>query len=149
MDSSGPCGAFSSSTMIVMIMASTPSLNASIRFVFMSTSLPGNRSWTPRITTDFFGVCGWVAGFWRQATRTWRRDWRHVLVTPAAGRAVARFRALCGQGSPFDPHQPAHIVGEIGQRDFGRRAGEVDGADDQVQAAFLGSKDVLDPGPHL
>jgi hypothetical protein len=42
-------------------------------------------------------------------------------VAPAAGAAAARLWALCGQGSPFDPHQPAHIVGEIGERDLGRR----------------------------
>ncbi len=53
------------------------------------------------------------------------------------------------EGSPLDPHQPAHIVGEIGQRDLGCGAGEADGADDQVQAPLLGGKDVLDPGPHL
>ena len=32
---SGSCGTFSSSTMMVMMMAKTPSLNASSRFVFM------------------------------------------------------------------------------------------------------------------
>ena len=79
----------------------------------------------------------------------WAARLAAFLAALAARRAVVQFRAFCGQGSPFDPHQPAHIVGEIGERDLGRRTGEADGADDQVQAAFLGGEDMLDPGPHL
>ncbi|HEX7083274.1 MAG TPA: hypothetical protein VF186_04100 [Gaiellaceae bacterium] len=41
-----PCGAFSSSTMIVMMMARTPSLNASIRLVVTATSSRDRRTRT-------------------------------------------------------------------------------------------------------
>jgi hypothetical protein len=74
----------------------------------------------------------------------WAARLAAFVVAPAGGRAVVQFRAFMRQGSPFDPHQPAHIIGEIGQRDLGRRAGEADGADDPAQA-LLGGKDVLEP----
>jgi hypothetical protein len=37
-------------------------------------------------------------------------DWAAFLAALAAARAVIQFRALWGQDSPFDPHQPAHFL---------------------------------------
>ena len=43
--------------------------------------------------------------------------------------------------------QSVEVVGEVGQREFGQRAGDTDGADEQAIAVLLMRKDVLDPGP--
>ena len=53
------------------------------------------------------------------------------------------------RGPGLDPGEPADVVDDVGQADFGFGAGEADGTDDQAEAAFLFGKDVLDLGPHL
>jgi hypothetical protein len=45
------------------------------------------------------------------------------------------------RGAP--PDQTAHVVGEVGQRDLRRGPSETDGADHQLEAAFLGGEHVL------
>lgn len=53
------------------------------------------------------------------------------------------------RGPGLNPGEPADVVDDVGQADFGFGAGQADGTDDQAEASFLFGKDVLDPGPHL
>src|SRR5512144_1082405 len=92
----------------------------------------------------------------RMVERFWRRGVSRAAtsVMVFGGRGDGRgglpgWLGLCWYGSPFDPRQPAHVVGEVGQRDPGGCPDEADGPDDQAEAPFLGGEDVLDPGPHL
>jgi hypothetical protein len=46
----------------------------------------------------------------------------------------------------FVEDQPVHVVGEIGQSQFGLGAGEADRPDEQAVAVLLVGEDMLDPG---
>ena len=43
--------------------------------------------------------------------------------------------------------QTVKVVGQVGQREFGLRTGDADGADEQAVAVFLMREDMLDSGP--
>ena len=58
-------------------------------------------------------------------------------------RVVSRRR-----GSPFGPHQAAHVVGEVGERGRGRGARHADAPDDEVHAPLLGGEDMLEEAAH-
>lgn len=44
--------------------------------------------------------------------------------------------------------QPAKIVDEVGECEFGLGTRKADGADEQIISSFLMREDMLDPGPH-
>jgi hypothetical protein len=58
------------------------------------------------------------------------------------------FQARLSRGcTPFVEDQTVEVVGEVGQREFGLRAGNADGADEQAIAVLLMREDMLDAGP--
>jgi putative restriction endonuclease len=48
--------------------------------------------------------------------------------------------------APLVEDQTVEVVGEVGQREFGLRAGDADGADEEPVAVFLMREDMFDPG---
>ena len=68
------------------------------------------------------------------------------------GAGPAGFSALSGgQERPFsfEPHEAAHIVGEIGKPDPRRGPGNADRTDNQVHRSFLLGEDILDGRANL
>lgn len=51
----------------------------------------------------------------------------------------------CGASS-FVEDQTVKVLGQVREREFGLRAGNADGADEQAIAVLLVREDVLDPG---
>ena len=48
--------------------------------------------------------------------------------------------------APFVEDQAVEVIGQIGQREFGLRAGNADGADEEAVAVLLMREDMLDAG---
>ena len=58
------------------------------------------------------------------------------------------FRAHLSRGSaPLVEDHAVEVVGEVGQREFGLRTGNADGAYEEAIAVFLMREDMLDAGP--
>jgi hypothetical protein len=66
----------------------------------------------------------------------------------AGGRLGGGFYGSSRYGLIHQPDHSLHIVGEIGEADFGSGADDPDGADEQAHGPLLAGKDVFDRGAY-